>query len=64
MNPGDRASKCTGLMKPHSVVYERGGNFTIVHKCLKCGQKKSVKAAANDNKETLAARIKSGPLII
>ncbi len=64
INPGDRAAKCNGLMKPHSVVYDRGGNYTIIHKCLKCGESKRVKAQPNDSRDVLASRMKPGPLIM
>ncbi len=50
-------------MKPHSVVYTRT-NYTIVHKCLKCGEEKRVEAAPEDNRDALASRIKSGPIVI
>lgn len=63
VNPGDRSSKCRGLMKPHSVVYTRD-NYTITHKCLKCGQRKQVKAAPRDNRDMLASLLKPGPLVI
>jgi hypothetical protein len=64
VNPGDRADDCEGLMKPKSSLYDRGGNFTIIHECLKCGRTKRVKAAENDNRELLSKLQKSGPLII
>ena len=63
IRPGDRASKCTGLMKPHSVYYTRD-SYTIVHKCLKCGEKRQVKAAPNDKKDVLASRMKPGPIVV
>ncbi len=64
INPGDRASGCKGLMKPHSVVYERGDNYTIIHKCLKCGETKRVRARPDDRRDALASRMKPGPLIL
>ncbi len=63
VNPGDRASKCGGLMKPHSVVFTRS-NYTITHKCLKCGKTKNVEAAPDDSRDALSARIKPGPIIV
>jgi len=64
VNPGDRAAGCNGLMMPSAAVYERGDNFTIVHKCLKCGVTKRVKAAPKDNRHLLAALQKPGPLVV
>lgn len=53
VNPGDRASKCRGLMIPQRAEYS-GGSYTIVYQCLKCGEVKRVVAAPNDNEELLA----------
>ncbi len=64
INPGDRADECKGLMKPKSSLYGRGGNFTIVHECLKCGKTKKVMAAENDNRELLSKLQKAGTLVI
>jgi hypothetical protein len=50
-------------MKPHSAVFTRN-NYTIVHKCLKCGERKQVKAAPSDNRDMLVSLLKPGPLII
>ncbi|MGC8649176.1 MAG: RNHCP domain-containing protein [Candidatus Micrarchaeia archaeon] len=52
INPGDRKEKCHGIMKPIKTYNERN-NFIIYYECQKCGIKKQVKAAANDDKESL-----------
>jgi len=36
--PGDRMSKCRGLMKPVKLKYKSGKGFQIIHKCLRCGE--------------------------
>ncbi|MCR5194044.1 MAG: RNHCP domain-containing protein [Alphaproteobacteria bacterium] len=36
-NPGDRASKCGGMMYPVSAE-PTGDRFIITHKCEKCGK--------------------------
>lgn len=46
-SPGDRASKCKGLMKPIRVEKE-GEKYIIVHRCIKCGYEKRNKASEND----------------
>lgn len=48
IDPGDRLSTCKGMMKPISV-FKKGGNFTILHKCLKCGFERHNKVSENDN---------------
>lgn len=51
-NPGDRASQCKGTMAPVRTHYENSG-FVISYLCIKCGAKKNMKAARDDNKELL-----------
>lgn len=36
--PGDRKSKCKGLMKPVGVDYRKNKGWMIVHQCEKCGK--------------------------
>jgi len=50
--PGDRASKCGGLMEPTRVIFEKG-EYKIYYKCQKCGYEFRVRAAKNDNAEIL-----------
>lgn len=52
VNPGDRADNCGGLMKPISLVMEKG-KFILTHQCQKCGYEKRNKAADNDALELL-----------
>jgi len=47
-HPGDRASKCQGLMKPISLI-KKGDNYQIIHECQKCGHTKSNKMSPDDN---------------
>jgi hypothetical protein len=51
-NPGDRASKCNGLMKPVIAEYLKG-EYILDYECAKCKVRKSVTAAADDNSELL-----------
>lgn len=52
VNPGDRASKCNGMMRPLKVEHDRNW-FAIDYVCVKCRMRKKVRAAENDNKELL-----------
>lgn len=45
--PGDRLSKCKGLMKPVGVCKFRDG-FKIIYVCEKCGQKHKNISAKDD----------------
>jgi rubrerythrin len=62
INPGDRASKCRGLMEPVFVETSRKG-YIIVFRCKKCGATKRNRTAPGDNFEKLldvANQVKSG----
>ncbi len=48
--PGDRAENCGGLMKPISVE-ESGGEWSLTHKCLKCGKEQKNKTSKEDDFE-------------
>ncbi|TAL49274.1 RNHCP domain-containing protein [Patescibacteria group bacterium] len=48
VNPGDREARCQGLMEPVGVEL-KGGEYTILHRCVSCGFEKRNKAAKDDN---------------
>ena len=48
ISPGDRMEECTGMMEPVGVE-KNGQDYTIIHKCLKCGVEKPNKAVPKDN---------------
>ena len=50
--PGDRTEKCEGMMEPIRVEVKKG-NYTIIHKCQKCGVEKPNKGVKNDNFDML-----------
>lgn len=57
IQPGDRLSKCGGLMKPIKVEgTER--QYRVLHKCMACGYEKINKIAGEDNIEALVMIIK------
>lgn len=35
--PGDRASRCGGLMRPVGIARHSKKGFQIIHRCEKCG---------------------------
>ena len=45
--PGDRASKCQGLMEPRGIVLSSKG-YVIIHHCLECGKVSNNKTAPDD----------------
>lgn len=48
INPGDRESKCQGMMKPIKVEVE-GGEYLLTFQCKKCGFERRKKVEKNDN---------------
>jgi len=52
INPGDRQAQCGGAMEPVSVEI-KGDEKTIYYQCQKCGLKHRVRAAEDDNFETI-----------
>lgn len=49
ISPGDRASKCNGVMEPVAVWVRKGGEWAIIHRCRRCGIFSSNRVAADDN---------------
>lgn len=50
--PGDRTSKCKGMMEPLRAVYEKG-RFRINYGCIKCGHEFWVREGEGDSRERL-----------
>lgn len=46
--PGDRAEKCCGMMEPIGIEV-KNKEYTITHKCVKCGHTKPNKSVPEDN---------------
>ncbi len=44
-HPGDRASKCKGLMLPMQLDYSGKKGYQIIHQCMKCGKTQRNKIA-------------------
>lgn len=51
--PGDRESKCKGIMKPIYIDHSGKKGFIILHKCIQCNKESRNKVAPDDNQETL-----------
>jgi len=54
VNPGDRAGKCGGMMKPTSFE-KRSKDYVIVHLCTLCGFERKNNFTKEDNFEILLA---------
>ena len=53
IRPGDRRAACKGLMKPISIWIQDNGEWSLIHKCTKCGTLKTNRIAADDNEMLL-----------
>lgn len=59
--PGDRASRCKGIMDPIGVWVKKNGEWAIIHRCRVCGKISTNRIAADDN-QTLLMSIAVKPL--
>jgi Zn finger protein HypA/HybF involved in hydrogenase expression len=50
--PGDRKSKCGGLMRPVGTIYEKE-RFKIFYRCERCGQEFGVREGEGDDREKM-----------
>jgi hypothetical protein len=48
ISPGDRMGECLGMMEPIKIEV-KSKEYTIIHKCVKCGEEKRNKAVKEDN---------------
>ncbi len=47
--PGDRLSKCKGLMEPYDIDYKSEKGYQLVHMCAQCGKKMKNMLAQDDD---------------
>jgi hypothetical protein len=52
VNPGDRMSLCGGMMKPIDLI-QKGKDFFVLQKCLKCNHERKNKIIEKDNFKVL-----------
>lgn len=52
INPGDRANKCQGLLKPIGIEKHKN-TYKIIYKCLKCNKIHKNIIARDDNFELI-----------
>lgn len=46
--PGDRESKCNGIMKPVDYEYNRKKGYILIHECVLCGKRQKNKMSFDD----------------
>lgn len=56
--PGDRAELCWGLMEPTGVELDHG-EYSLLHRCQKCGKITKNKTSQNDNFEKILELVKN-----
>lgn len=61
VNPGDRQSKCKGIMMPVGVKKGKKDGYVIKFRCVKCGCIKRNKASKNDNFNKIVEIMKDYP---
>lgn len=48
-DPGDRESECGGIMEPVAVWIKKNGEWSVIHRCKRCGKFSANRTAADDN---------------
>ncbi|QZT35685.1 RNHCP domain-containing protein [Halosquirtibacter xylanolyticus] len=62
ITPGDRRSSCRGAMVPIGIYVQKNNEWSIIHKCNKCGVTRLNRIAADDN-ELLLLTIALKPVL-
>lgn len=52
---GDRAASCGAGMEPIAIWVQRNGEWSIVHRCTRCGALRCNRIAGDDNEFALAS---------
>jgi predicted RNA-binding Zn-ribbon protein involved in translation (DUF1610 family) len=60
--PGDRKSTCLGTMKPIGIHVQKNGEWSLIHRCSKCGTIK-INRTAHDDNELLLLTIAAEPMM-
>ncbi|MFA5232655.1 MAG: RNHCP domain-containing protein [Candidatus Paceibacterota bacterium] len=55
VNPGDRKSRCRGLMEPVGIEL-KSREYVIHYRCVKCGFEHRVKSAPDDNLDKIISQ--------
>ena len=51
--PGDRASRCGGIMEPIAISVRQSKEWVIIHRCTECGILRENRIAGDDNEMAL-----------
>lgn len=55
MRPGDRRSGCKGDLEPIAIWVQPNGEWSIIHRCVRCGMIKTNRIAGDDDETVLLA---------
>jgi hypothetical protein len=47
--PGDRDADCGSIMEPIAIAVRGDGEWTLIHRCLGCGELRNTRTAGDDN---------------
>lgn len=66
LRTGDRMSVCKGMMEPISIWIKGDGEWSLIHRCVKCGFIRTNRIAGDDSHEELmhlAVKPAAAPLL-
>ena len=53
MRTGDRMSVCRGMMEPVAIWAKNEGEWSVIHRCVKCGFMRTNRISGDDNRDSL-----------
>ncbi len=53
ISPGDRRSNCRGVMEPIGIWVQPNKEWSILHRCQRCGWIRANRIAGDDDEELL-----------
>jgi DNA-directed RNA polymerase subunit RPC12/RpoP len=63
LRTGDRMSVCRGMMEPIGIWVKSDGEWSLIHRCVKCGSLRTNRIAGDDSYEELM-RLASKPAVM
>ena len=52
---GDRSAVCRGMMEPAGIAVAANGEWSVIHRCVKCGYLRANRIAGDDSEAALLA---------
>jgi len=57
MRTGDRMSVCRGMMEPVAIWAKNEGEWSVIHRCVKCGFIRTNRISGDDSRDCLISTV-------